>query len=78
MYCAIGFALYLDLLQGLYSGAQEQLVDTVILHDGTVDTAILSAAAEEAAKSGTILVTRVLPKQCRYKALIRFEKGARV
>lgn len=75
---AIGFAIYLDLLQGLYSREQEQIVDTLILHDGTVNTAVLTAAAAEAAKSGTILVTRKLPEAQNYRTLIRFEKGARV
>lgn len=75
---AIGFAIYVDLLQGLYSREQEQSVDTLILHDGTVDTAVLTAVAEEAAKNGTILVTRSLPERRSYKALIRFEKGERV
>ena len=75
---AIGFAIYVDLLQGLYSQEQDRCVDTLILHDGTVDTAILTAAAEEAAKNGTILVTRNLPEGQNYKTLIRFEKGVRV
>ena len=75
---AIGFAIYVDLLQGLYSHAQDRSVDTLILHDGTVDTAVLTAAAEEAAKNGTILVTRNLPEGQNYRQLIRFEKGVRV
>ena len=75
---AIGFAIYLDLLQGLYPPEQERMVDTLILHDGTVDTRRLAAAAEEAAKTGTILVARNLPKELNYRALIRFEKGERV
>ena len=74
---AIGFAIYLDLLQGLYSREQEQWVDTLILHDGTVDTAVLTAAAEEAAKNGSILVSRTIPKHQSYRALVRFEKGVR-
>ena len=75
---AIGFAIYVELLQGLYNREQERAVDTVIVHDGTVDTAVLMAAAEEAAKDGTILVTKALPEAQIYKKLIRFEKGARV
>ena len=75
---AIGFAIYVDLLQELYRQTEEPWVDTLILHDGTVDTAVLTAAAEEAAKSGTLLVTRVLPEGQNYRQLIRFEKGARV
>lgn len=75
---AIGFAIYLNLLQGLYSREEEMCVDTLILHDGTVDTTVLAAAAEEAAKNGTILVSRNLPQRHQYKSLIRFEKGVRV
>ena len=75
---AIGFAIYVDLLQGLYSREQDRCVDTLIFHDGTVDTALLTAAAEEAAKKGTILVTRKLPAHISYKELVRFEKGVRV
>lgn len=75
---AIGFAIYVDLLQGLYSREQDRSVDTLILHDGTVDTAVLTAAAEEAAKNGTILVTRNLPEGWNYSQLIRFEKGVRI
>jgi ATP phosphoribosyltransferase regulatory subunit len=75
---AIGFAIYLDLLQGLSGGWQDRCVDTLILHDGTVDTDILAAAAEEAAKTGTLLVSRTMPKDCGYRTLVRFEKGVRV
>lgn len=74
---AIGFALYLDLLQGLYREENAFDVDTLILHDGTVDTVILSNAAEAAAGNGSVLVTRKLPSDRRWKTLIRFEKGVR-
>ncbi|MBP3684668.1 MAG: ATP phosphoribosyltransferase regulatory subunit [Oscillospiraceae bacterium] len=75
---AIGFAIYLDLLQDLYSQEQDRWADTLILHDGTVETAALTAEAEEAARNGTILVSRVYPKDQNFKKVIRFEKGARV
>lgn len=64
---AIGFAVYADLLQH----RQEQLfVDTVILHDGNADPAKLIAAAEEAAKTGTVLVTTQLPTDRTWNQLI--------
>ena len=75
---AIGFAIYVDLLQGLYTREQDSSVDTLILHDGTVDTAVLTGAAEEAAKKGSILVARTLPDRIGFRELIRFEKGVRV
>lgn len=72
---AIGFAVYLDLLQQRGSAADGLDLDTVILHDGTVDTAALTAAAENAAKRGSVLVCTTLPKDRRWKNLIRLEGG---
>jgi len=72
---AIGFAIYVDLLQQRSREADLLDVDTLILHDGTVDTAVLSRAAEEAAKEGTVLVARELPADRSWKKLLRFGKG---
>jgi len=73
---AIGFAVYLDLLENRSSREDAFDVDTLILHDGSADPMVLTAAAEEAASQGTVLVTRELPKGRSWKALRRFEKGA--
>jgi len=75
---AIGFAIYLDLLQQLHRGEDLLEVDTLILHDGSVDTLTLSAAAEEAAALGSVLVANRLPAERTWKKLVRFEKGGRV
>ena len=75
---AIGFAIYLDLLQELYREENPFDVDTLILHDGTVAPLILTKATEEAAQKGTVLVSRQQPKDRRWKWLIRFEKGVRL
>ena len=72
---AIGFALYVDLLQELQRESNAYDVDTLILHDGSVETAQLTAAAEEAAKTGTVLVARQKPANRDWKKLIRFENG---
>lgn len=72
---AIGFAIYVDLLQQLQSSGESYDVDTLILHDGTVDTGVLTAAAEAAAKNGSVLVARQLPSDRGYRNLIRFENG---
>lgn len=72
---AIGFAIYLDMLQELKQEENALDVDTVILHDGTVDTVRLTAAAEAAAKEGSVLVTGTLPQGRNWKRLIRFENG---
>jgi len=69
---AIGFAIYVDLLQGEESRFD---VDTLILHDGTVSPQTLTAAAAKAAEAGTVLVARQQPQGRRWKTLIRYENG---
>ena len=69
---AIGFSISVDLLEQRTKNAD---IDTVLLHDGTADPAELVAAAEEAAKSGTVLVTTQLPADRSWKQIIRFEEG---
>ena len=71
---AIGFAVYLDLLENREEDTFD--VDTLILHDGTAEPLVLTAAAEEAAGKGTVLVTRELPVTRSWRHLRRFEKGA--
>ncbi len=73
---AIGFAIYLDRLQQRQKGDDACDVDTLILHDGQVDPAVLTAAAEEAARQGSVLVASQMPKNRKWKFLIRMEKGA--
>lgn len=75
---AIGFAIYLDLLQELYREEDTFDGDTLILHDGCTDTVRLAAAAEAAAKNGSVLVTRQIPKGTTWKRIVRFEKGEQV
>ncbi len=74
---AIGFAIYVDLLEELQTGDLITDVDTLILHDGTVSPAALIAAAEEAAASGTVLVAKTAPEDRSWKNRIVFEKGER-
>ena len=72
---AIGFAIYVDLLQGEESRFD---VDTLILHDGTVSPEVLTEAAARAAETGTVLVARQKPRGRSWKHLIRYEKGEQV
>ena len=69
---AIGFALYLDLLERGGIG-QSFDVDTLILHDGNADPAKLIAAAEEAAKDGTVLVASAIPQGRSWGKLIEIK-----
>lgn len=72
---AIGFAIYLDLLQERGQDDSAYDLDTLILHDGSVDTGVLARAAEEAAKEGSVLVSRTEPQGRNWKKLVRYEKG---
>ena len=72
---AIGFAIYVDLLQGEESRFD---VDTLILHDGTVSPEVLTEAAARAAETGTVLVARQKPDGRRWNRLIQYEKGEQV
>ena len=73
---AIGFAVYLDLLENRNKQENTFDVDTLILHDGTAAPPVLMNAVEEAAGKGTVLVTRELPDTRSWRRLLRFEKGA--
>ena len=73
---AIGFAIYLGLLENRNLQADAFDVDTLILHDGSADPMTLTAAASQAAEQGTVLVARVPPEGRNWKKLLRFEKGA--
>ena len=73
---AIGFAIYVDLLQEL-SGSDESFdVDTLILHDRQANPEELLRAAEEGAKEGSVLVSTTLPSDRRWKNLIDLRKEA--
>ncbi|MDD5864344.1 MAG: ATP phosphoribosyltransferase regulatory subunit [Firmicutes bacterium] len=73
---AIGFAVYLDLLEARQEPPEDG-VDTLILHDGSADTADLTAAAEAAAEKGSVLVAKTLPQTRSWKRLVDLRKEAR-
>lgn len=72
---AIGFALYLSLLERQGLGEDSFSVDTLILHDGTAEPEQLMALAEEAAKDGSVLVSAARPQGRSWRKLISVEKG---
>ncbi len=75
---AIGFAIYLNLLQGLQGSEGGFDVDTLIVHDEKADVAALMRVAEEASKLGSVLVAKTPPKDRSFKRLMRFENGEAV
>ena len=73
---AIGFALYPDLLEELYSNPARYDVDAVLLYDENTDIAELRQAVEKLTGDGySISVQRSLPEKLRYKKLLKFTEG---
>lgn len=72
---AIGFALYLSMLERQNTGAGLFDIDTLILHDGAADPVALVALAEKASADGSVLVTTELPQNRNYRQLIRVQNG---
>ena len=72
---AIGFAIYVDLLERHGNTAAQGDVDTLILHDGSMDSAELVKLVEEASGVGSVLVASGEPKDRCWKKVIRIENG---
>lgn len=73
---AIGFALYLDLLERLDTRKKQYDADTVLLYDGTEPpAALLGAANEWTARGESVLMLRTLPEGMRCRRLLIFRNG---
>lgn len=72
---AIGFAIYVDLLEDRERKMQPERLDTLILHDGSVSPGKMIAITEQARKNGTVLVSTEEPEGQRWNHLIRIAKG---
>ena len=74
---AVGFAVYLDLLEQLRTAAPEYDVDTVVLYDDTVAPAkVLDRVDELASEGETVLALRALPSTLRCRRTVRMGKEA--
>lgn len=72
---AIGFALYLSMLERQNNAAGVFDIDTLILHDGTAAPETLTALVEDAAAAGTVLVATQLPANRNCRRILRLENG---
>ena len=69
---AIGFAVYMDMLDRLDSSSKEYDVDTVLLYEEHTDLSQIRAQANALMQTGrSVMVQRKLPENIRYKQLIR-------
>ena len=73
---AIGFAVYLDLLERFGTETPEFDVDAVLLYNDVCDTSVLCRMAEELkAEKGRVAVLKKLPDGLKYKELFLLENG---
>lgn len=73
---AIGFAVYLDLLERLNRSEKKFDVDTVLLYDENCNMCKLKAAIDQRISEGeSVLAQRNLPEKIRCRRLARFING---
>ena len=73
---AVGFAIYMDLLERLDREARPYDVDTLLIYDRDADVAALSEAVDAIARSGlSVAAQRAVPEKLKYRRLCRFEGG---
>lgn len=74
---AIGFAIYVDLLERLEEKTDGFDLDAVLLHSGE-DTAVLMALTETLRREGSVLVARERPEQRTWRKLYEVRNGEAV
>ena len=77
---AVGFAVYLDLLERMNDDTPEYDVDTLLLYDADADPAILRDTVKLlTAGSNSVLCEKAIPEKIRYKQLVRLnERGVEI
>ena len=76
---AVGFALYLDLLEQLEGERPEYDVDVLLLYDDTVDKKILAQTVAALTGEGkTVSAQKALPRKLRYRQLVKLTKEGTV
>lgn len=73
---AIGFAVYLDLLEALAEERSEYDADVVLLYgEGESARAVSAAVARITDKGDTVIAARSIPAQVKYKKLMKINNG---
>ena len=71
---AIGFAVYLDLLERIYEDNQDYDVDTLLLYDDTSDICDINTALKGIIAGGrTVIAQKVKPDKIRYRRLVKLQ-----
>jgi ATP phosphoribosyltransferase regulatory subunit len=73
---AIGFAIYLDMLDPLKTNDNDYEQDIIVLYDETTDiTALKKLIDELISKGNRVSAQRVVPERLTYRQLINFKNG---
>ena len=76
---AIGFALYLDLLEDIYTDKKEYDVDVLLIYSDNTGTDAVSEAVNELIMQGkSVSAQKAIPEKLRYKELIDISVGGAV
>jgi ATP phosphoribosyltransferase regulatory subunit len=71
---AVGFAVYLDMLEELSYGGSDYDVDVLIVYDESASIEdILDRKAGLIAEGKSVSLQRAIPEKLRYKELVRME-----
>ena len=69
---AVGFAVYMDLLEDLQTAPAEYDVDTVVLYDSTASVSAVAAEVGRVTAEGkTATALKVVPEKLRYRELVK-------
>ncbi len=73
---AIGFAVYLDMLERLEDAGDAYDVDAVLLYDNTTALSVIRRKAKELIDSGlSVMLQQAVPEDCRYRQLMKITNG---
>ena len=70
---AIGFALYMDLMERLVTSGREYDVDTVLLYDECADLKTLQTLSATLRETGSVLALQQKPENLRYRRLLKLQ-----
>ena len=70
---AIGFALYMDLMERLVTSGREYDVDTVLLYDECADLKTLQTLSATLRETGSVLALQQKPADLRYRRLLKLQ-----
>lgn len=72
---AIGFAIYLDLLERLQPQVDGYDVEAVLLCDSGESSSVVLSVAEKLRKEGSLLISSSLPESITWRLLYRLQEG---